>query len=220
MLEQEMTGRLLDALLLRGYPEDCLIREMPIGEWRGRERIRADLVVVGQQRKVPIAVFEEKSQKTHESIRRAVCQLLRCQSLLRVSAQLFIVVPSASEELEFYAIPTSGEKSLEFIVANIDVYQIKDVPRYEQLAAGLESKYELARQERREERLDEMKPLAWCLALLLFSVFIADFIFNKASLTTQSASILGVSVLVALLPYYDTIVIKDVSLLRKKEGEK
>lgn len=215
MKEVDLIEYLIAYLKSRGYPQDCLVPEWQIK--RGiRGGMRVDLAVIVNT--VPVALFEVKRSFSNKSMSFAESQLRQYGSALRVPTRLFAVFPSNGKfNLEFYEFSDSIDFHDGCAAKADGCVKVLEIPPYKHLVAGLQERLAIATMERHEERVDELKPLSRMISLLLFMIFLTDFVFSKVQLNTSSVCVLIAAALVDLLPYYDTIILKDISLIRKRK---
>lgn len=207
--------RLTAYLESRGYPRECLVPEWQIRGMRGGMRV--DLAVIVNT--VPVALFEIKIASSHRALDFAATQLRRYSSLLRMPTRLFVVFPKADElGLEFYELSEGDERCGGCVADEGGCRRLAEIPIYKQLVIGLQQRVAIATRERLEERVDELKPLSRMISLLLFMIFLTDFVFSKMQLNTSSTCVLIAAALVGLAPYYDIIKWKDIGLIRKGKG--
>lgn len=214
MKEAEVLVNLIAYLESRGYPREYLIPEWQIR--CGRGEMRVDLAVIVNT--VPVALFEIKKRCSRMSLDHAASRLRQYNAMLRVPARLFVVFQDADEiNFECYEL-SEGDVWCDGCVTDESGYgRLAEIPMYKQLVIGLQQRLAIATREQHEERVDELMPLSRVLSVLLFVIFLTDFVFSKVRLNTSSTFVLIAAVLVVLLPYYDAITLKDISLIRKRK---
>lgn len=119
---------------------------------------------------------------------------------------------------DLFEVPESTVNGSDYF-NNLQRYKLDNVPQYMSLCSGADLKSQVAAQEYREERVDKFECLSRALSSLLFFIFVVDFVFDKAHLDAQSTTVLAMSVVTLLLPYYDVITLKELGFCRKQVKE-
>jgi len=210
-MEMELANYFIRYLKEHGYPENSIAVEYKIGN-----KYRADIVILDLKRNIPIQIFEVKSNKTVETIRRGTEQLKQYLSELgNFIIPAYLVFPKNEEPFfEVVRINEIANESDEEIERQNDLSLNYKGQRISRIA-------EEAKTINREKKkiVDSFAITCWIAAGVMLIVGIL----SKAKiviLDTTDLTILGVIVALVLIPFASKLKILGVEFERLTEEDK
>ena len=204
-LEQDTLNALVTYLIQHGYPENSMAFEWPIG------RYRVDLAIIDPDTGDPIALFEVKSQITHQSEKMGIKQLSSFwTSLNRPNIPTYLVFRS--------------NRNPPFEIKRIDLnsYNSEEGSNYSPesilpFTTLIGSRRNIAIEEKVEERkkiLDWFWIICWIYSIGAIYLFYKDY-FEAVSLSNSQITLIGVISVLTLLPFASRLKILGVEYERR-----
>ncbi len=206
-LERDTLTRLIQYLKDHGYPEDSFAVEYQVG------RYRADLVIIDPKTKIPLIIFEIKSQKNKNTIDFGKNQLTKLSSNIKGDIPLYLVFPK-NEEPYF---------EIEKIVIKDDNIAIeKDVPitslQYKYQRNSRISEKTNEKENDKVEAIDKLSIVCWILGSFVLILAIVNK-FTQFNLEATDISLLGVSIGLFIIPFASKIKILGMEFERLKKDK-
>ena len=208
--ERELERLVVEELKRNGYPSDTVVPE-----WKNKNT-RIDIAVMDQDTQIPLMIIECKLVSNAHSVEAAANQLRRYRDTLDYPVKAYAA---------FYG--TSG-KAVEFydFTKKIDDYKVPisecgptDLPSYEEIRTGAESKYISAQKRQKRRYINGLKIICWgIIPALIIALFILD-VLSLYPLTTERLILFGILILSLLLPFFGVVKVGEVTLSNKKKDE-
>lgn len=191
-LERNTLDRLIAYLKEHGYPESSFAIEYKIGKFR------ADLVIIDQDLKTPIMVFEVKSRRNGQTIKSGKKQLeAYVKSLPDSSIPTYLVFPKDNEpyfDIERIYFDYEKNEVIEESIINKDILNYK-----RQRQARVSEKIEQIAEEK-DEAIDSFKWICWIIAFVLIVIAVLNKL-TIFSLDTTDIALLGGTIGFIVLPF-------------------
>ena len=209
--EMKMFQLLVTQLEACGCPRDCIVTE-----WRLDRQQYVDVAVMGPDGKTPVAIFECKSRLTKSGIASAVSSLAKCVATIAIPVWSFVVCAKNEEQIVM-ASATGVIRGTTTIASLVTTLQAggEELPSYHLLESGFMSRVAVAQGKEKCQRSITYQNISLGISVGFAVLFLFDYIFHEGELNWQNISILVIAVVVFVLPYYDLISVKEVSLLRR-----
>ena len=211
----EINGRELERLVIEelkriGYPTETIVPE-----WKNKNN-RIDIVVMDQDTQIPLMIVECKSVPNSHSMDAAANQLRRYVDTLDYPVKAYAAFLGTNGKMvEFYDFT---KKRNDYKVP-ISECGPTDLPSYEEIRTGAESKYINAQKKQKRRYINGLKLFCWgIIPILIVALFILD-VFSLYPLTTERLILFGILILSLLLPFFGEIKVGEVTLSNKKKDE-
>lgn len=208
--ERDLERLVVEELRRNGYPSDTVV-----SEWKNKNT-HIDIVVMDQDTQIPLMIIECKSVSNAHSVEAAANQLRRYQDTLDYPVKAYAAFHGTNGKVvEFY----DFTKKIDDYKVPISECGPTDLPSYEEIRTGAESKYISAQKKQKRRYINGLKAICWgIIPALIAALFILD-VLSLYSLTTERLILLGILILSLLLPFFGEIKVGEVTLSNKKKDE-
>lgn len=207
--ERELQRLVIEELKRIGYPSETIIPD-----WKNKNN-RIDIVVMDQDTQIPLMLIECKTVSNSHSVEATANQLRRYMDTLDYPVRAYAAFHGTNRKVEFYDF-TQKINNNDIPIA---AYGPTNLPHYEEIRTGAESKYINAQKKRKRRYINGLKIFCWgIIPALIVALFILD-AFSLYPLTTERLILLGILILSLLLPFFGEIKVGEVTLSNKKKDE-
>lgn len=207
--EREIQRLVIEELKRIGYPS-----EMIVPDWKNKNN-RIDIVIMDQDTQIPLMLIECKTVSNSHSVEAAANQLRRYMDTLDYPVRAYAAFHGTNGKVEFYDF-TQKINNNDIPIAACGP---TNLPPYEEIRTGAESKYINAQKKRKRRYINGLKIFCWgIIPALIVALFILD-AFSLYPLTTERLILLGILILSLLLPFFGEIKVGEVTLSNKKKDE-
>lgn len=207
--ERELERLVIEELKRIGYPSETIVPE-----WKNKNN-RIDIVVMDQDTQIPLMIIECKSVPNSHSMDAAANQLRRYMDALDYPVRAYAAFHGTNGKVEFY----DFTKKINKYKVPISECGPTDLPSYEEIRTGAESKYINAQKKQKRRYINGLKIFCWgFIPIFIVAFFILD-AFSLYPLTTERLILLGILILSLLLPFFGEIKVGEVTLSNKKKDE-
>lgn len=209
MTEWELEKFVIEELKRNGYPTEAIVPE-----WKSKNA-RIDIVVVDQNTQIPLMLIECKTMRTPRSVEAASNQLKRYMDTLDYPVKAFAAFPGANDKVAFY----DFAKKMNDSTIPISECRPIELPTYQEIQIGAESKYINAQKKKKRRYINGLKLFCWgIIPTLIIALFILDAL-SLYPLTTERLILFGIWALSLLLPFFGEIKVGEITLSNKKKDE-
>lgn len=209
MTEIAFERLVIEELKKSGYPADTIIPE-----WKNKNS-RVDIAVMDKETQIPLMFIECKVHFNPSSLDMALNQLRRNSATLNYPIRACVAGYTGGQQFEFY----DFTKKLNDDEIPISECGPTNLPSYDEIRTGAESKYISAQKKQKRRYINGLKVFCWA---IIPAIIIALFIFDLYSiypLTSERLILLGILILSLLLPFFGEIKVGEVTLSNKKKDE-
>ena len=210
-LYRNTTNAFISYLKKHGYPEKCIALE-----W-GNKQCAIDVAVLAENLLTPIAIYEIKGRKRPDTIRAGISQLKRAVQTLDITVPCNLVF-SEKNAVGFEVVDVSG------IIYNNEELDVQSIMEsqplmepisYQNIQAGVASKVVSRSVERKQEKIDRIKPICWIVFPVIALVLLLLDALGIYTISFLRLAVLGATVIIVLVPFFSEISLKDFTLKRK-----
>ena len=213
--EQELVLKVVDFLKNKGYPSDSILLEYAIPNHGAHGACRADIAIVDPGQLRPLALFEVKRSLASKALYEKLIQRLRSYVAHFRSPIRTYVVFEARNKIGFSIRDVTSSKNDEIDIE--DGSQISNLPQivsYDNLVRGSIAERHNSEIESKEDRYDALMIKRWVGICLLLGLFVRDYYLSGCVLSWECLTVLCAAFVLWLLPYFDVISFKDITLQR------
>lgn len=209
MIEWKLEKLVIEKLKKNGYPTGAIVPE-----WKS-ENARIDIVVVDQNTQIPLLLIECKTMSNSGGEETIIDQLKLYMDTLDYPVKAFAAFPGANDGVEFYDLtPKMSDSTIP-----ISECGPTELPSYEEIRTGAESKYINAQKKQKRRYINGLKLFCWrIIPALIIALFILDAL-SLYHLTTERLILFGILALSLLLPFFGEIKVGEITLSNKKKDE-
>lgn len=212
-LHRNTTNAFIDYLKRHNYPDNSIVLE-----W-GTKKCSLDIAIVADDLVTPISLFEIKGRKTKDTVLRGIEQLKRATQRLAVSVPCSLVFevnkPPYFEVLEVSDI-IYNDAPIDFAELLSD-HPLSFPISYKNITAGTTAKAITQKQEKKQQKIDKIKPLCWGLFPIIGAILLLLDALDVYNLTPLRLILIGAVVILVLVPFFSEITLKDFSFKRKEK---
>ncbi len=194
-----------------GYPNESISVE-----W-GTRRLAVDLAVLARDLVTPLALYEVKTTTNRDSVLFGINNLRNLALSLELHVKCYLAIGKDTEPFfELYDVTNIiyNNEPINY-PAILQENQITKPLSYKTLQDGIEGKIRRQRREKKQKRIDRIKPVCWILLpVLIIGIVLLD-AFKIYELTLQRLITYGGFIVVILIPFYNEISLKEFTLKRK-----
>ncbi|MBR1777350.1 MAG: hypothetical protein IJ752_02040 [Alphaproteobacteria bacterium] len=202
--QRDLMESVQDFLMKKGYPEESILVDYKIGKYR------PDLTIVDPNTNTPLQIFELKTKRTPQTEEAGK------QQLRRYTAEAEKVNPDIVGYLVF---PKETEPFFEAIDVRKNQLVRNSVFDYKNLVQKGKNAKETLLDSRKKTAVGNLKFATIGLNIFILIFFVLD-VFDVVELSGQRLYLLLISILLVLLPYYETIKIANFELTQREKKDK
>ena len=199
IIEQDVLQNLLNYLLEKGYPQDCLLMNYKLGKYR------ADLVITNPETHVPLQIFAYQSQKNAESQASGKQQLT---AFIKEAAQ------NNPDVIGYLLFPSDEAPFFEVIDPDTDKPLRASAFDYKNLVQKGKSASENMLTANKSRAVGNLKWSSTILIVAAVVVLLLD-IFGIVELTGYRLYIILLIAALIMLPYFESIKFANFELKQK-----
>lgn len=209
MIEWKLEKLVIEELKKNGYPTGAIVPE-----WKSKNA-RIDIVVVDQNTQIPLLLIECKTMSNSGGEETIINQLKLYMDTLDYPVKAFAAFPGANGGVAFYDLT---QKMSDNTIPISECGPI-NLPSYEEIRTGAESKYINAQKKQKRRYINGLKLFCWgIIPALIIALFILDAL-SLYHLTTERLILFGILALSLLLPFFGEIKVGEITLSNKKKDE-
>lgn len=209
-LERDLGKQFIKYLLEHDYPESSIATEMLIGD-----NYRVDIAVIDPISKLPIQIFELKSQNDPKRIEYGINQLQKYRSILGSNnLPAYLVVPkSTSPYFEVISIDKNTEKTQRSSNENSSI-----VLNYasQKVARNTETVNRIINE--KKSAVDKFQWACWILALILAAIYML-WKLKKISIEANDIALFGAIAALVVIPFSSKLKILGVEFERESKSK-
>lgn len=198
-IERDLTNRFIQYLIEHGYPEESIVCEWKIKNYR------VDIAIIDVQTKQVMAIYEIKNRNYNKS------------------DMVYNQMKKYLDEIGDYTIPAyivyNSHNELGFTVKKVEIdYEKnigKDVPNYATIQNSFNSGYVIQKTKEKEKLKDNLNIICVCTSLFVMLLLIFDIV-GWIEMTTNRIILLGISIGLFIFQFLKSIKILGVEIEKKK----
>lgn len=209
--EKKIVESIIESLKSIEYPDNCIAVE-----W-GNRYLSVDIAVLAYDLVTPLALYELKTIKNGETIKRGIQYLRKAALTMDINVKCYLAFyKEVKPYYELYDV-TSIVYSNEEIdpVSVLNSMAISEPLSYKTLQNGIDGKIKKKLKEKRQKRIDRIKPICWILIPIFIAAIVLLDAFQIYELTSLRLITFGGLIVIILIPFYNEISLKDFTLKRK-----
>ncbi len=219
--ESELTSKVAEFLQGNGYPRESIVLEYALPRSAGQVGRRADIAIVDPKQLQPMALIEIKTHSFSQALyKEAFRQIQHYASCLRYPVRKYIIFATKNQFglLIYDATIDKYGKNPDF-VDNIQAATPPNIISFTDLIQWYKAERLNAENEEKGKHRDALVWRRWVGIVVLCTLFAQDYCRNGGRLSWESLSVLCGAFILWLLPYFDVISFRDVTLQRHQDNE-
>lgn len=211
--EKKLVESIIENLKSMDYPEKCIAVE-----W-GNRYLSVDIAVLAYDLVTPLALYELKTIKSGETIKHGIQYLRKAALTMDINVKCYLAFCKDDKPyFELYDVTGIIYSNEEIdIVSVLKNMAISEPLLYKTLQNGIDGKIKKNLKEKRQKRIDRIKPVCWILIPLFIAAIVLLDAFKIYELTTIRLIAFGGLIVIILIPFYNEISLKDLTLKRKEK---
>lgn len=220
-LESELISKVTDFLQDNGYPRESIVLDYALPGADGRVEWRADIAIVDPKQLQPVALIELKIRPLSQALfKRVLHQLQFFASRLRYPVRKYIIF-AANNKIGFWICDVTTDKDWENsdFSGKIQDSTLPHIISFSNLIQWHKAERVNTENEEKGKHRDALVLRRWVGIVVLCALFAQDYCRNGGRLSWESLSVLCGAFILWLLPYFDVISFRDVTLQRHQDNE-
>lgn len=212
-MNNRITESIVEYLRSKDYPEQCIALE-----WGGRH-LFVDIAVLAHDLITPLALFEIKTVKRPDSILRGINFLKKAVSTIDINVKCYLAFGKDSEPyFELYDVTSVVYSTSTIDTTSVRNMKIVEPLSYKTLQNGVDGRIKKSQHEKRQNRIDRIKPICWVILPLFIIVIVLLDAFKIYELTSLRLITFGGLIVIILIPFYNEVSLKEFTLKRKDDS--